>query len=170
MSKLMTALTFLVLTFASHGLFAQAQAAAQGKAQSNQENVQLLADQAFFPALMSALDKAEKEVDVLQFSFAIDRRGEVDTDSEPYKIAAKLAKLASQGKKVRVFIEANRDTASRNRLTGEWLSQRGVEVRYGATHAKGYRIDDKVITGSHNNTVQSFVTTTRLHFLYKIQL
>src|SRR5688500_10763475 len=57
------------------------------------ENVRLVADQQALPRILEILDRTQTSVDLLQFSFAIDRQGVPDPNSLAYKIAEKLVSL-----------------------------------------------------------------------------
>lgn len=53
-------------------------------------------------------------------------------------------------------MKGRRETSIRNRVTAEMLKGLGVEVKYGATHAKGFCVDKRyVLFGSTNLTNQS---------------
>lgn len=122
----------------------------------------LVTDQDYLPFLLALLSKAKKQIDILAFSFAIgSASGKLTTTSAPFQIAEKLASLKKKrGDKLRIrlYIEGLRETSDRNRVTAEYLADAGVEVVYGATHAKGFCIDGRmVIFGSTNLTNQSII-------------
>lgn len=130
------------------------------------ESPRLVVDQDYFPALMEELDKGATEIDILAFSFAIDNgKGSLSTKSLPYRVASKIKFLSEHGTKVRLYIEGQRDTSARNRIAAEFLAASGVEVHYGATHAKGFRIDQRVLFGSTNLTQQSMAKNNETNLL-----
>ncbi|MES3038248.1 MAG: phospholipase D-like domain-containing protein [Bdellovibrionota bacterium] len=122
----------------------------------------LVTDKDYLPILLALLSIAKSSIDILAFSFAIGSAGgKLNTESSPYKIAQKLKDLKKKhGKKLRIrlYIEGLRETSDRNQVTAKFLADAGVEVVYGATHAKGFCIDEKyVLFGSTNLTHQSIL-------------
>lgn len=119
----------------------------------------VIPDQLYFPTLMKVLDGAKKQIDILQFSFAIaDDKGNFIKNSEPYKIAQKLIgmKQSNPDLQIRLYIEGERDTATRNKVTADYLREHGIEVKEGQTHAKGFAVDgETLLLGSTNLTTQS---------------
>jgi phosphatidylserine/phosphatidylglycerophosphate/cardiolipin synthase-like enzyme len=119
-------------------------------------------DQDYLPTLLEQLSRAQHQIDILSFSFAIgSAAGKHNTKTAPYQIAKKIKELKKQlGKKlkIRFFTEGLRDTVDRNKVTALYLQEAGVEVRFGSTHAKGFCIDGKtVLFGSTNLTHQSLM-------------
>jgi phosphatidylserine/phosphatidylglycerophosphate/cardiolipin synthase-like enzyme len=132
--------------------------------------IQIVPAENYLPVLLALLDQAETSIDILAYSFAIgSARGVLNTKSAPYEIAAKIAEKKKQlGKKIqiRLYIEGTRETSSRNRVTAEFLKKAGVEVKYGATHAKGFCIDNKfLLFGSTNLTNQSILKNIEMNLL-----
>ena len=120
----------------------------------------LVVDDNYLPALTQLLNHASKSVDIIAYSFAIGRAaGFYSKKGAPFRIAEQLIALKKKWKakiKIRLYLEGERDTAERNRLTGDYLKKAGIDVRYGSTHAKGFCIDDSlVLFGSTNLTNQS---------------
>ena len=127
----------------------------------------LVVDEKYFSVLMELLDHAKKSVDVLAFSFGIgSAAGRYTESGAPFKIARKLAELRKRGVSVRLYIEGFRETADRNRVTGEYLKKLGIKVKYGSTHAKGFCVDGRfVLFGSTNLTHQSIVKNNETNLL-----
>jgi phosphatidylserine/phosphatidylglycerophosphate/cardiolipin synthase-like enzyme len=120
----------------------------------------LVTDQDYFSILMRELDQAKTNIDILSFSFAIDDgSGKIDINNQAYLVAQKLADIKKSKKdaiQIRLYIEAERDTSSRNSITANFLEKAGVMVKHGSTHAKGFSIDHKkILFGSTNLTNQS---------------
>lgn len=124
---------------------------------------ELIADQAYLPSLLKLLDKAKTSVDILSFSFAIG----ATQKGAPLEIARKLVELRHDRKiKIRLYIEGVRETAERNRATANYLKKAGIQVVYGATHAKGFCIDNRfVLFGSTNLTNQSITKNNEANVL-----
>lgn len=133
------------------------------------EKVSLVTDQDYLPALLKLLSSAKKSIDILSFSFAIGSvGGKLTTSGAPYKIADHIRKLKAKKPKlsIRFFVEGHRETADRNQITADFLEEAGVEVRYGATHAKGFCIDRKtVLFGSTNLSNQSIMKNREANLL-----
>ena len=115
----------------------------------------LITDQDYFPTLLNELNLASTSIDILSFSFAIDDgNGQLQTSGQAYIIAKKLVDLKKEkgdSLKIRLFIEGERSTVDRNKITGDFLEKAGVIVKYGSTHAKGFLIDHKkLLFGSTN--------------------
>ncbi|WP_413293761.1 phospholipase D-like domain-containing protein [Bdellovibrio sp. HCB185ZH] len=131
---------------------------------------QIIADTEYLPTLLKLLDRAEKTIDIMEYSFAIgSATGRLNRNSAPFEIADKLIEIKeSLGKKIRIrlYIEGYRETASRNMVTAEYLKEHGIEVVYGATHAKGFCIDNKfLLFGSTNLTQQSILKNHETNLL-----
>ena len=120
----------------------------------------------YLSVLMSALDQARRSVDVLAFSFAAGSAdGHLNFRGAAFKVMERL-KTLPKGVRVRAFLEGARDTAARNRVTGSHLEKAGVEVRYGATHAKGVCVDGRyLLFGSSNLTDQSLTKNFETNLL-----
>lgn len=130
----------------------------------------LITDQNYLPELLKLLSRAKKRIDILSFSFAIgSAAGKINFKSAPFEIALKLKELKEKnGKKlkIRLFTEGLRETVSRNQVTAEYLQERGIEVRYGSTHAKGFCVDGKyLLFGSTNLTNQSILKNFEANLL-----
>lgn len=129
----------------------------------------LVVDDSYLRECLKLLDSARKRIDLLSFSFGIGSAGgKLTTNGSPYKIAEKLVSLKKNNKKlkIRVFLEGERETADRNVVTGKFLEAAGIEVRYGATHAKGFVVDDEsVLFGSTNLTHQSITKNNEANLL-----
>jgi len=116
----------------------------------------LVTETDYLPTLMNLLDQARVSVDLLAFSFAAGSAdGHLNFRGVTFKVMEKLKTLRA-GVRVRTFMEGERDTAARNRVTGTHLEKAGIEVRYGSTHAKGVCVDGRyLLIGSSNLTDQS---------------
>ncbi len=130
----------------------------------------VITNQDYLPELLALLSKAKKTIDILSFSFAIGSAGgKLNTDTAPYEVAEKLVQLKQKlGAKltIRFYTEGTRETADRNAVTGKFLEAAGIEVRYGATHAKGFCIDGRfVLLGSTNLTHQSMTKNNEANVL-----
>src|SRR5690606_14727751 len=105
------------------------------------------------------LDQAKESIDLLAYSFAIGSAGgKINENGAPYILAQKLAEVRKKRKKlrIRVYMEGIRETGIRNRVTAEFLAQAGIEIKMGATHAKGLCLEGKkLLLGSTNLTNQS---------------
>jgi hypothetical protein len=132
--------------------------------------VTLITDQNYLKALLKLLDKAKFKIDIVAFSFAIGSAGgKISTWGAPFQIAEKLIEIKKKLKskiKIRLYIEGERETSSRNEITAKYLKKNGIEVRYGATHAKGFAIDDRILFfGSTNLTQQSITKNNEANLL-----
>ncbi|HZF51046.1 MAG TPA: phospholipase D-like domain-containing protein [Polyangiaceae bacterium] len=130
----------------------------------------LVSDTDYLPVLLRLLDHARLSVDILAYSFAIgSAAGKLNEGSAPFQIAQKLVDLKREKPKVRVrlYIEGERETADRNAVTVRLLEEHGVEVVCGATHAKGFCLDDRyVLLGSTNLTQQSVMKNNETNLLF----
>lgn len=122
--------------------------------------ITLVVDDNYLENLFAVLSKAKKNIDILAFSFAIgSAAGKLNKNSSPYKIAEKLVELKRKkgpSLRIRLYIEGIRETSERNFITARFLENAGIEVVYGATHAKGFCIDERyLLFGSTNLTHQS---------------
>jgi phosphatidylserine/phosphatidylglycerophosphate/cardiolipin synthase-like enzyme len=131
----------------------------------------LVLNEEYLPELLKLLKTAKKQIDILSYSFAIgSAAGKLATTGAPFQIAHLLKELKEKhGKKLRIrlYIEGTRDTSERNKVTADYLSAAGVEVVFGATHAKGFCIDKKfVLFGSTNLTNQSIVKNNEANVLF----
>lgn len=119
----------------------------------------IVADRDYLKVLFKILSLAKKKIDILEYSFAIgSAAGKLNRKSAPFEIAERLIAIKKQNRKlkIRLYIEGYRETASRNQVTADYLEKQGIEVIYGATHAKGFCIDNKyLLFGSTNLTQQS---------------
>jgi phosphatidylserine/phosphatidylglycerophosphate/cardiolipin synthase-like enzyme len=126
-------------------------------------------DQDYLPTALKLIAKAKKRIDLMSFSFAIgSAAGKINYSAAPYKLAEAIANLKKKRPEVQVrfFVEGLRETIDRNRITAEFLEERGVEVRYGSTHAKGFCVDDRyVLFGSTNLTNQSIMKNHEANLL-----
>jgi phosphatidylserine/phosphatidylglycerophosphate/cardiolipin synthase-like enzyme len=129
----------------------------------------LVTDQNYFNSLMSEIEQAQSNIDILAFSFAIDDgNGKIDTNNVAYKIAKKIEEIKSKNSniQIRLYIENERSTSNRNKITAEFLEKSGVVVKYGSTHAKGISIDHhKILFGSTNLTNQSMTKNNETNIL-----
>jgi phosphatidylserine/phosphatidylglycerophosphate/cardiolipin synthase-like enzyme len=134
------------------------------------QNALLVNDTDYLPVLLRLLDHARSGVDILAYSFAIgSAAGKINEASAPFQIARALADLKRKKPelRVRLYIEGERETAERNTVTARFLEEHGVEVTYGATHAKGVCIDDRyVLFGSTNLTHQSVTKNNETNILF----
>lgn len=122
-------------------------------------DILLVTEDEYMDILLPLLDRAQKTVDIMAYSFAMaSASGKIDVRGAPYEIAQKLKEIKSKNKRlqIRLYVEGRRETSVRNRVTAEILKEYGVQVKYGATHAKGFCIDKRyVLFGSTNLTNQS---------------
>lgn len=128
----------------------------------------LVTNESYLPVLMKLLESAQEKIDIVAFSFAIgSSTGKKSPNSATVQIAEKLIELKkARGLEIRLYIEGFRETADRNRVTGEYLKKFGIKIKYGSTHAKGFCIDDKyVVFGSTNLTNQSIVKNNEANLL-----
>ncbi|RYZ66782.1 MAG: hypothetical protein EOP05_18625 [Proteobacteria bacterium] len=130
----------------------------------------LVVDDNYLSTLLQLLERAKKSVDIIAYSFAIGSAGGTLTRSgAPYKIAEALANQKTRLRskiKIRLYLEGERETVDRNRNTAAFLKKAGVEVRYGATHAKGFCIDGQIVLfGSTNLTNQSITKNNETNLL-----
>ncbi len=130
----------------------------------------LVTDQNYLNTLLNELQLATEEINIIAFSFAIDDgQGRILPTNAANQVAQKLIaikKLRGPAIVIRLFIEGDRSTAGRNKLTGDLLEQAGVIVKYGSTHAKGFSIDrKKVLFGSTNLTSQSMLKNNETNIL-----
>jgi phosphatidylserine/phosphatidylglycerophosphate/cardiolipin synthase-like enzyme len=122
--------------------------------------IMLVTDQDYLPSLLKLLSIAKSKIDIMSFSFAIGSAGgKYSYNGAPFKIAATIKEIKKKkGDKIRIrfFTEGFRETVDRNKITADYLEAAGVEVVYGATHAKGFCVDERyVLFGSTNLTNQS---------------
>ena len=120
----------------------------------------LLTNEAYFPALLKAIDEAQSEIFMSIFSF----KAGVHKNSYPDRILGHLAKAVKRGVKVIVILETTGNRSDelniQNRETGKLLEEKGVQVYfdspYKTTHTKLIVIDQRlVLLGSHNLTQAS---------------
>jgi len=133
--------------------------------------MKLVSDDAYLPACLSLLGRARKSIDIMAYSFAIgSASGRLDQKGAPFKIARKLADLKEKhGNKlnIRLYLEGERETVGRNRVTAKYLKNAGVQVKFGATHAKGICVDNReVLFGSTNFTNQSIQKNFETNLLF----
>jgi PLD-like domain/Helix-hairpin-helix motif len=130
-------------------------------AQARASQVKVLADKAYYPALLNLLNAATHRVDVCMFYVAL------PVPTHPtHQLLDALARRAAAGCAVRVLVDQDgKDDPYGSRLINAaavaFLSSRGVETRGDATesllHSKFIVIDDTlVVIGSHNWTAGSF--------------
>ena len=119
----------------------------------------LVTERDYLKVLFSLLDVAGKSADVLAYSFST-----AGAKGPPYEIAMKLRDLARRKVKVRLYMEGTRDTQARNRVTAHFI--KGAEIKFGATHAKGFLIDKRyLLIGSTNLTAQSLLRNNETNVL-----
>jgi phosphatidylserine/phosphatidylglycerophosphate/cardiolipin synthase-like enzyme len=126
-------------------------------------NAELVVDNDYLSTLLNLLDGANERVDLITYSFTIPKR---IPNSAPKEIAEKLVSTRARGVDVRVYIEMYRETAPRNRPTAQFFEDAGIEVRHGKTHAKGIRVDERVLFGSTNMTQQSLTKNIETNLLF----
>lgn len=136
------------------------------------KNVLLVTNNDYFEVLMQLLDSAQNKIDIISYSFSIgSTAGKMAKQNTPYQIAEKLVEIKQERKSklnIRLYIEGARETADRNQVTAEFLKKGGVKVRFGATHAKGFCIDDRyVLLGSTNLTHQSITKNNETNLLFE---
>ncbi|UOF01340.1 phospholipase D-like domain-containing protein [Bdellovibrio reynosensis] len=140
-------------------------------ASRNEAKIQLVVDDNFMDFLLPLLESAKKSIDILQYSFAIgSAAGKLNTNTTPFAIAEKLVALKEQKPRLRIrlYLEGLRETYDRNVITGRYLEDAGIEIVYGATHAKGFCVDQStVLFGSTNLTHQSLVKNAETNLLIK---
>jgi len=117
----------------------------------------LLTNEDYFPALIKAIDEAQKEIFMSIFSF----KTGVHKNSYPDRILGHLAKAVKRGVDVKVILETtgrlSDELNTQNRQTGKFLEEKGVKVYFDSprttTHTKLIVIDERlIILGSHNLT------------------
>jgi phosphatidylserine/phosphatidylglycerophosphate/cardiolipin synthase-like enzyme len=117
----------------------------------------LLANEDYFPALLKAIDEAQREIFMSIFSF----KAGVHKNSYPDRILSHLAKAVKRGVNVKVILETtgrgDDELNIQNRQTGKLLEEKGVKVYFDSpritTHTKLIVIDEQVVVlGSHNFT------------------
>lgn len=89
-------------------------------------SVSLVVDQNTLSAIFKTLDSAEKSVNVIQVSFEIDSKGKIDENLASFQIAKKLVEIKKKhGPEfpIRVYLEKNWETASRNKIAAEFLKK-----------------------------------------------
>ncbi len=120
--------------------------------------VTLLNDRDYFPAVHPLLEGARRSIHVVMYELRYYKRY---PGSAANRLAEALARAASAGADVRVVLEHSRgwnvENAEKNRKAGEWLEERGVDVRYDhphrTTHDKLIIVDGRyVVVGSTNWT------------------
>ncbi|HVJ65103.1 MAG TPA: phospholipase D-like domain-containing protein [Bdellovibrionota bacterium] len=129
---------------------------------------QIIVDESYTPTLLAALESARdgEVIKVLAFSFAIDSDGNINHRLLSTQVADKLIALKERGHDVQLYIEATRDTATRNEITAKFLEEKGITVKRGATHAKGVAIGNRVLLfGSTNLTQQSLKNNNETNVL-----
>lgn len=131
------------------------------KKRPDKPQISLVTNEDFLPVVMSLISKAKKSIDILSFSFT--------SFGAAKAIAEKLNEIKIKQKnkiKIRFFSEGIRETYERNKATGEFLSMSGIEVKFGATHAKGFCVDGRyVLFGSTNLTNQSILKNHEANLL-----
>lgn len=120
----------------------------------------LVTERDYLSVLTGLLEHAKTSIDILAYSFAMaSAGGRIDFKGAPFEIVQKIKEIKKKrGRKlkIRLYIEGERDTVDRNRITAEHLEKAGVKVMFGATHAKGFCVDNKyLLIGSTNLTNQS---------------
>ena len=120
----------------------------------------LLTNEAYFSALLKAIDEAQSEIFMSIFSF----KAGVHKNSYPDRVLGHLAKAVKRGVKIIVILETTGNRSDelniQNRETGKLLEEKGVKVYfdspYKTTHTKLIVIDQRlVLLGSHNLTQAS---------------
>jgi phosphatidylserine/phosphatidylglycerophosphate/cardiolipin synthase-like enzyme len=117
----------------------------------------VLTNEDYFPVLLEAIDKAQKEIMISMFSFKTGLR----KNTYPDIILSHLADAVKRGVKVIVILERTGRKSDeldiQNRQTGRLLTEKGVNVFFDSprktTHTKLVVIDQRLlIMGSHNFT------------------
>ena len=113
-------------------------------------------DDDYLEAVLPVIKGAKRSIHVIMFSARFYERY---PGSPTNRLLRALADAASRGLDVRVVLEHSRgwneENARENRETGEWLEERGVDVRYDppgrTTHDKLIIVDGRwVVVGSTN--------------------
>lgn len=131
---------------------------AAGTATSRPDQIQVLADDDYFPILLEMIGAAESRVDLAMFIFKTSTNRK--RPNRPDQIRDALINSAKRGVRVRVFLEEsgyNEKINETNRRVANRLKQAGVEVIFDTlkktTHNKMVVIDRRYsIVGSHNFT------------------
>ncbi|MEW6500495.1 MAG: phospholipase D-like domain-containing protein [Thermodesulfobacteriota bacterium] len=118
--------------------------------------IQILTDEAYFPALLQAIDEARRTIEMAMFLF---KTGDAP-DNRPARLAKALIAARSRGVRVEVLLEKSGYDEGVNRENEEvanLLRKNRIEVRFDTpettTHAKLVVIDSRyVFVGSHNLT------------------
>lgn len=131
------------------------------KKRPDKPQISLVTNENFLHEVLALLSKAHKSIDILSFSFT--SFGAAKT------IAQKLQEIKIKQKKkirIRFFSEGIRETYKRNKVTADLLAETGIEVKFGATHAKGFCVDGRyVLFGSTNLTNQSILKNHEANLL-----
>ncbi|MEE9910576.1 MAG: phospholipase [Deltaproteobacteria bacterium] len=116
-----------------------------------------LMNEAFFPALLQAVDGAKNEIFITMYSF----KTGVHPASYPDRLLEHLARAVKRGVHVKVILEGagerQNDLSRQNFKTKELLEKRGVKVYLDSpkrtTHVKLIVVDQRLVfVGSHNLT------------------
>jgi len=121
------------------------------------EDVQLVTDADYFQVAKKIIQESKHSIQVMMFEMAYDDR---NPNSPSNLLVRELINAQKRGVKVEVVLEVREGedrTAKRNRHTGKFLSDGGVEVTYDSlfktTHAKCMVVDGKLtLLGSTNWT------------------
>jgi len=120
--------------------------------------VQLLADTAYYPALLGKIHSAAKSIDLVMYLWKIS-----DGGGKPAELVRALGEARRRGVAVRVILESSGHDEKLNRAnreTAELLRQEGVTAFFDSpdvtTHAKLAVIDQRFcLVGSHNLTMSA---------------
>jgi phosphatidylserine/phosphatidylglycerophosphate/cardiolipin synthase-like enzyme len=119
--------------------------------------VQVLEDDRLLPAILSSVEKAQKEIWVGTYHF----RAGIHPRSAPDRLAQELIKAAKRGVQVHVLMERPEDPLSEqatdNKKTASLFQRGGVKVYWDSPHRRSHMkvvvVDGRfAVVGSHNLT------------------
>lgn len=129
---------------------------ASGQASTPAAQAQLLADDAYYPALLGQIRSSRKNIDLVSYLWKISAR----IDNKPGELIRALGEARRRGVMVRVILENSgydEELNKANREAARQLQQEGITATFDSpsvtTHAKLAVIDQRFcLVGSHNLT------------------
>lgn len=143
--------------------------AAGGQALPPAAAVQLLADGAYYPALLDQIRTAQKSIDLVIYLWKISAA----LDSKPGELVSALGEARLRGVVVRVILENSgydEELNKANREAARQLQQEGITASFDSpsvtTHAKMAVIDQRFcLVGSHNLTQSALVRNREISIM-----